>query len=278
MDYQPTLSLFFCCQAEDGIRDLTVTGVQTCALPICGAGAVTGRRTAYDDLVGVPHDAVVQGDNRLGHRADVVSWIERSEVDTRAAVGDRGQHDLAVGDAFGRRNAGAFVDQRPADGRDGSEVVHRDARIITAMRYTGAERAAQGGLVAFALVFALVTFGILFRGADGGPGGNPTPTASAASRAPAVTITQATCCTQTARALLATWESSAHVNAAKLALTPDPGFECSATIDANGLKGTFSCRGLLKGATDFVATLRLTTAVGTFPFEHPFKTMGDRLA
>src|SRR6266853_2394714 len=28
------LSLFFF-QAEDGIRDLTVTGVQTCALPIC---------------------------------------------------------------------------------------------------------------------------------------------------------------------------------------------------------------------------------------------------
>src|SRR2546430_4528675 len=25
---------FFCFQAEDGIRDLTVTGVQTCALPI----------------------------------------------------------------------------------------------------------------------------------------------------------------------------------------------------------------------------------------------------
>src|SRR3989475_3038136 len=29
----PTLFFFF--QAEDGIRDLTVTGVQTCALPIC---------------------------------------------------------------------------------------------------------------------------------------------------------------------------------------------------------------------------------------------------
>src|SRR2546430_9304724 len=28
-------SLFFFFQAEDGIRDLTVTGVQTCALPIC---------------------------------------------------------------------------------------------------------------------------------------------------------------------------------------------------------------------------------------------------
>src|SRR5689334_23552013 len=28
---------FFFFQAEDGIRDGTVTGVQTCALPICGA-------------------------------------------------------------------------------------------------------------------------------------------------------------------------------------------------------------------------------------------------
>src|SRR5256886_7615078 len=28
-------ALFFFFQAEDGIRDLTVTGVQTCALPIC---------------------------------------------------------------------------------------------------------------------------------------------------------------------------------------------------------------------------------------------------
>src|SRR5207248_3956193 len=29
---------FFFFQAEDGIRDRTVTGVQTCALPICGYG------------------------------------------------------------------------------------------------------------------------------------------------------------------------------------------------------------------------------------------------
>src|SRR2546430_6485034 len=29
--------VFFFFQAEDGIRDLTVTGVQTCALPICVA-------------------------------------------------------------------------------------------------------------------------------------------------------------------------------------------------------------------------------------------------
>src|SRR2546430_7824549 len=37
---------FFFFQAEDGIRDLTVTGVQTCALPICAQG-VGGRVVAH---------------------------------------------------------------------------------------------------------------------------------------------------------------------------------------------------------------------------------------
>src|SRR2546430_11417284 len=40
-------NLFFF-QAEDGIRDLTVTGVQTCALPIFR------QRTAIEDRAGVP--------------------------------------------------------------------------------------------------------------------------------------------------------------------------------------------------------------------------------
>src|SRR5207245_6449820 len=33
------MRLIFFFQAEDGIRDATVTGVQTCALPICSANA-----------------------------------------------------------------------------------------------------------------------------------------------------------------------------------------------------------------------------------------------
>src|SRR5256886_4403030 len=43
-------SMFFFFQAEDGIRDLTVTGVQTCALPILahGAGEPAGARRASD--------------------------------------------------------------------------------------------------------------------------------------------------------------------------------------------------------------------------------------
>src|SRR5260221_9660869 len=50
------LILFFCFfffQAEDGIRDHCVTGVQTCALPICTVvvfGAVYMRPRAYTAL------------------------------------------------------------------------------------------------------------------------------------------------------------------------------------------------------------------------------------
>src|SRR3712207_6899847 len=41
--YSHTFFFFF--QAEDGIRDIGVTGVQTCALPICGqAGAARVTR------------------------------------------------------------------------------------------------------------------------------------------------------------------------------------------------------------------------------------------
>src|SRR5437867_10541805 len=40
---------FFFFQAEDGTRDRTVTGVQTCALPISGRSLAA--RTAYDYIV-----------------------------------------------------------------------------------------------------------------------------------------------------------------------------------------------------------------------------------
>src|SRR2546430_6545063 len=48
MEFYPSVSVrcfssFFFFQAEDGIRDLTVTGVQTCALPICRSGRAAPR-------------------------------------------------------------------------------------------------------------------------------------------------------------------------------------------------------------------------------------------
>src|SRR5436189_3065690 len=44
---------FFFFQAEDGIRDTSVTGVQTCALPICPAPPTGGAGTSDDDSVTV---------------------------------------------------------------------------------------------------------------------------------------------------------------------------------------------------------------------------------
>src|SRR6266446_9646090 len=50
------LSIFFFFQAEDGIRDYKVTGVQTCALPIS-----VGEVDQLDDAV---HHRVAEGDQR----------------------------------------------------------------------------------------------------------------------------------------------------------------------------------------------------------------------
>src|SRR2546430_9108078 len=43
------LLFFFFFQAEDGIRDLTVTGVQTCALPIYAAAAARNATSLEPD-------------------------------------------------------------------------------------------------------------------------------------------------------------------------------------------------------------------------------------
>src|SRR2546427_7817765 len=45
------IHFFFFFQAEDGIRDLTVTGVQTCALPICST-ASSGRLVRFQRASG----------------------------------------------------------------------------------------------------------------------------------------------------------------------------------------------------------------------------------
>src|SRR5256885_7227221 len=44
-DIKVCFQIFFFFQAEDGIRDYKVTGVQTCALPIYDLGAMVGRQT-----------------------------------------------------------------------------------------------------------------------------------------------------------------------------------------------------------------------------------------
>src|SRR6266478_8284435 len=54
---------FFFFQAEDGIRDLTVTGVQTCALPISPASTVpagSALRSPFRDCDNCPEMVVIE--------------------------------------------------------------------------------------------------------------------------------------------------------------------------------------------------------------------------
>ncbi|MBM4421416.1 MAG: hypothetical protein FJ034_07550 [Chloroflexi bacterium] len=150
---------------------------------------------------------------------------------------------------------------------------------------TRGERIGQFVTVAFAAVFAIAVWGSITGGILGGavastagrPGGTTSAPASPTPTPPKLTFTHDTCCEQAARFFNASFESTETVRSATVVVNPSPGFDCSATVDAAGKKGTFGCVGLLKGATAFTATLRVVTAGGSFPFEHKFKTMGDRL-
>jgi hypothetical protein len=147
--------------------------------------------------------------------------------------------------------------------------------------YTRGERVAQMVMVAVALVFATAVGGFIFRGGGGsgidGVASSATPSASASTGSPTVTMTQDTCCTQTARFMKVAWTSSLKATATRVVVVPEPGFPCSSTLDTTGLSGVMTCQGLLKGATDYTATLSLTTARGTYTYPQKFKTMGDKL-
>src|SRR3712207_8399329 len=71
------LFFFFFFQAEDGIRDIGVTGVQTCALPISGDGP---NRPSIEAL----HADLGLGDRvrLLGNRSDVPRLLAAADVAT----------------------------------------------------------------------------------------------------------------------------------------------------------------------------------------------------
>src|SRR5256886_17040236 len=91
--------VFFFFQAEDGIRDLTVTGVQTCALPIYGLSARQPRLPA-----------------------------SAGRVRTGAELGARGRPDGARARALGaapdqrRHRAFDIRVSEPGDSRDAARV------------------------------------------------------------------------------------------------------------------------------------------------------------
>src|SRR6266566_8829369 len=65
---------FFFFQAEDGIRDYKVTGVQTCALPIFAVTTGTTRREEWARQARLRRPHGILGDLR-----DVLGWVADAE-------------------------------------------------------------------------------------------------------------------------------------------------------------------------------------------------------
>src|SRR2546430_1034725 len=68
----PSRTVFFFFQAEDGIRDLTVTGVQTCALPIFGF------LQELEDYLKQLEEAKKRDHRRIGKELDLFSLQEEA--------------------------------------------------------------------------------------------------------------------------------------------------------------------------------------------------------
>src|SRR6266508_5797059 len=104
--------MFFFFQAEDGIRDGHVTGVQTCALPISvGEGAAVGPDTTLIDV-------------RVGERATVVrTHATGAEIGPHAQVGPFAY--LRAGSVLRREaKVGTFVETKAAEIGEGAKVPH----------------------------------------------------------------------------------------------------------------------------------------------------------
>src|SRR2546430_9948300 len=76
-----SIAFFFFFQAEDGIRDLTVTGVQTCALPISARGGAVSRDLLVPDIGNFSDVAVVDVLVKPGDHVDIDSPLVTLETD-----------------------------------------------------------------------------------------------------------------------------------------------------------------------------------------------------
>src|SRR5256885_6220919 len=83
----PHLSVFFFFQAEDGIRDYKVTGVQTCALPISRVPWPCRARHALASSGGVSSRCCARRGGRGGGRKRCCGWWAWHGAASRAGRG-----------------------------------------------------------------------------------------------------------------------------------------------------------------------------------------------
>src|SRR5215470_15350961 len=121
------ICFFFFFQAEDGIRDATVTGVQTCALPIYMT-AVSGRRMA-ETVARRGGMAILPQDIPIDVVAEVVSWVKGRDLvhDTAITLGPGDTTGEALG-LLPKRSHGAVVVVE--DGRPVGVVTEADCQGV----------------------------------------------------------------------------------------------------------------------------------------------------
>src|SRR5256884_10002145 len=89
---------FFFFQAEDGIRDVAVTGVQTCALPISAFPVRIGNRSYYGnciwDALGIP--AMLHKDAQIDASCGCCNLEMLLKVENGRLLGPEGLIHIAV--------------------------------------------------------------------------------------------------------------------------------------------------------------------------------------
>src|SRR5256885_13274763 len=96
------LCFFFFFQAEDGIRDYKVTGVQTCALPICMvARRLPSRARASSSSVRACSASV--GSTLLQSMAELAPPLARRSASETDRLRASGSHDWTVSWSMARR-------------------------------------------------------------------------------------------------------------------------------------------------------------------------------
>src|SRR5207245_11559118 len=126
--------LFF--QAEDGIRDATVTGVQTCALPISRRRHHAGNETQH----GAFGERLADGDAHFMpsleqapvHRSEIAGFGNAKNAHGRSASVSRGC--LHVRQLFQRRGSGQRVLRLKAGDGDPSSILSKRTLATNPLR------------------------------------------------------------------------------------------------------------------------------------------------
>src|SRR2546429_7016327 len=147
-------SIFFFFQAEDGIRDVAVTGVQTCALPICrrvsGVRLRWHGRAAVQDRGGdsqVP-EVRTRSPGRGGDAGGVGGDVgARRAVPLRATVVGGGLAGGEAAWALAERGGAVTLHQMPPDRPTPAHQTDRLAELVCSNSFKSVELTNAHGLL-----------------------------------------------------------------------------------------------------------------------------------